>query len=325
VTTTRRTLLKVAATAPALAFPVRAFGQPEYPSRSITSIAMFAPGTGADIVVRYYSSKLQELIGRPVVVENKVGAAGNIATEFVAKSRPDGHTIYICPASSVFSAASAVFKKLNYDPINDFEPVTTLAKHAFVMTVAPDRPYRTLPEFTEYLRRKSGKAGYGSSTFTGLVASELYKSQMGLEAVEVKYRDAFTAINDMLAGHIDFFYTDPGTVKEMLATGKIRALVAASAERLAALPDVPGAREFRLNMDLAAYWTVHVPAKTPKPIIDRLANWFNQIAASPDVKAWLYNLGYDPWLGDAALAREMVVREAKAWARYVEIARIERQ
>ena len=152
----------------------------DYPSRYITSVCMFAPGSGADIFVRFYARKLQELSGTTVVVENKVGMAGNIATEAVARSKPDGYTILIAPASSILVAGPFLFKKLNYDPINDFASITTLAQLPFILIVAPDIGVNSVAELTARLKDKGEGAFYGSSTTVGLVASELYKAQFGL-------------------------------------------------------------------------------------------------------------------------------------------------
>jgi tripartite-type tricarboxylate transporter receptor subunit TctC len=300
--------------------------QPDYPSRYITSVCMFAPGSGADIFVRFYARKLQELSGATVVVENKVGMAGNIATEAVARSKPDGYTLLIAPASSVLAAGPFLFKKLNYDPIADFASITTLAKLPFVLIVAPDVGIGSVPELTARLKEKGEGGFYGSSTTVGLVASELYKSQFGLKTTEVKYKSGLDAINDLMAHHLDFFFTDPVTVKEMIANGKVKALAVTSAKRIAALPSLPGAAEAGIsNMDLISWWSVHVPAKTPRPIIDKLTEWFNQIAASEDAKKFLSNLGADPLIGSPKLVDDMLAKETGEWRDYVKLAKIEPQ
>src|SRR5260221_14756583 len=128
--------------------PLRAVAQ-EYPAREIRSICNFAAGSGADILVRYYSDRLARLAGKPVIVENKVGAQGNIATEYVARSKPDGYTIMITPASSTLAAAQHLFKQLSYDPIKDFTPVTTLAKLSFAIAIDAKRPIHSIAELTE--------------------------------------------------------------------------------------------------------------------------------------------------------------------------------
>jgi tripartite-type tricarboxylate transporter receptor subunit TctC len=326
--TSRRSLLKAAAAAPILALPAtRAFGQyADYPNKPITSIAMFAPGTGADVVVRFYSNKLQEATGKAVVVENKVGMGGNIATDYVAHAKPDGYTIYIAPSSSVLASAPSLFKKLPYDPLKDFAHITAVLKVAFIMVVPSTSPITTVEQLTEHLRKKGDKAAYGSSTHTGHIASELYKTQFGLKALEVPYKSGLDAINDLYAGQIDFFYTDSGTVREQINPGgRLRALVTASADPIQALPFIPGAKQAGLTMDLVGYWGIHVPVQTPQPIIDKLKAWFDPIVRSEDARKFLANVGYDPWIGDGKMVGDMLERETRNWAKYVKLANIEPQ
>src|SRR5262245_1447957 len=227
----RRDILRFSAAAPLLALQGPGLAQDApYPSKVISSVCMFAPGTGADIFVRFYARKLQELANQTVIVENKVGMAGNIATEYVARSKPDGYTIFIAPASSILVAGPLLYKKLNYDPINDFTSVTSLAKLPFVLVVAPDTGVNSVADLVARLKAKPDNGFFGSSTTNGLIASELLKTQFGLKSTEVKYKSGLDALNDLMAHNIDFQFTDPVTVKEMIANGKVKALMLTSAE-----------------------------------------------------------------------------------------------
>jgi tripartite-type tricarboxylate transporter receptor subunit TctC len=325
---TRRDIVRLAAAAPALALSKGAFAQADvYPSKVITAVCMFAPGTGADIFVRFYARKLQELANQTVIVENKVGMAGNLATEYVARSKPDGYTVFIAPASSILVAGPYLYKKLNYDPIADFASVTTLAKLPFVLAVAPDVGVNSVADLVAKLKAKPGGGFFGSSTTTGLIASELLKTQFGLkDTTEVKYKSGLDALNDLMTHNIDFQFTDPVTVKEMVANGKLKALMLTSADPIAALPNIPSAKQAGVtNMDLISWWSVHVPAKTPKPVIDKLTAWFNTIAKSDEATKFLSNLGSDPLIGDAALVDKMIAKETEEWKDYVKIAKIEPQ
>jgi tripartite-type tricarboxylate transporter receptor subunit TctC len=324
---TRRELVRLAAAAPALTLSGNAFAQSEaYPNRVITSVCMFAPGTGADIFVRFYARKLQELANQTVIVENKVGMAGNMATEYVAKSKPDGYTIFIAPASSILVAGPFLYKKLAYDPVKDFTSVTTLAKLPFVLAVAPDIGVNSVSDLVARLKAKPDHGFFGSSTTTGLIASELLKQQFGLKTTEVKYKSGLDALNDLIAHNIDFQFTDPVTVKERVADGRLKALMLTSAEPFAALPKIPSAKQAGVNnTDMISWWSVHVPAGTPKPVVDKLTGWFNQIAASDDAKKFLANLGSDPLIGNAAMVDQMIAKETKEWENYVKIAKIEPQ
>jgi tripartite-type tricarboxylate transporter receptor subunit TctC len=297
-----------------------------YPSRQITSICMFPPGTGADVFVRFFATKLQDLAGKPVIVDNKVGAFGNIATEAVARSRPDGYTIYIAPGSSVLASSPSLFKKLNYDPINDFEHVTTLAKIAFMLIVEPKSPHKTVADLTAHLKARGDKASYGSAANTGLVAAELYKAAFGLPTVEVKYRAIAEALNDLQGGQLEFAFIDTQGGLEQSRAGRVRALMVTSAQRMASVPELPGAAEAGVpEMDLVAWWSVHTPAKTPKPILDKLEGWFNQIVQMEETKQFLNRSGSDPFPGNSGMLKDLLAKDTRAWADYVKLAKIEPQ
>jgi len=325
---TRREIVRLAAGASAMMLPLRGGARAQsdvYPSRYITSICMFAPGSGADIFVRFYARKLQELAGQTVVVENKAGMAGNIATEYVARSKPDGYTIFIAPASSILVAGPFLYKKLNYDPIKDFTSVTTLAKLPFVLVVAPDT-VSSVPELVARLKQRPDNGFYGAGSTVGLIASELFKASFGLKTTEVKYKVGLDALNDLISHQLDFVFIDPVSIKEMVASGRLKALALTSEQPIAALPGLPGAAQVGIkNMNLISWWSVHVPAKTPRPIVDKLTVWFNQIAASDDAKKFLSNLGADPLIGSAELVDQMIAKETEEWIEYVKIARIEPQ
>jgi tripartite-type tricarboxylate transporter receptor subunit TctC len=323
----RRDLLRVAAATPALSLTWgagSAFAQADYPNKNITAICMFPAGTGADVFVRFYADQLQKRLGKAVIVENKVGAFGLIATQQVALAKPDGYTIYIAPGSSVLAAATHLYKTVPYDPIKDFASVTTLAKLAFVLTVRPDSPFNTAAELTAYLKQQGDKASYGSVANTGLVSSELYKSQFGLKTVEVKYRDAQSALADLLGKQIEFVYYDPVAVLEFVKDGKLKALATTSRDRMAAMPNIPGAKEAGIDMDLIAWWSVHMPAKTPQPIIDKLEAAFNDIVKSDEAKKFLANQGSDPFLGNRKVLDDVLAKDLKQWGDYVRIAKIDK-
>jgi tripartite-type tricarboxylate transporter receptor subunit TctC len=323
----RRKFLWSAAAASAIApaLSTGSFAQDGWPARDIHSICGFPPGTGADVFVRFYTRKLQEALGgKTIVVENKVGAFGNIATEYVAKSKPDGYTIYIAPGSSFLAASPHLFKKLPFDPVNDFEHVTTLSKLPFILVVSGDSPYKTVPELVDYLKKQGDKASYGSAANTGLVGSELFKAQFGLNTVEVKYKDGASLLNDLWGGNLVFAHFDPVTIAAHMKTGKVRTLATTAADKLKALPDIPSAKEAGINnSNLIAWWSVHMPKGTPKPILDRLEREFNKIAVDEETTKFLGNLGSDPFPGNSTMLKELLVSDIKAWGEYVKIAKIE--
>jgi tripartite-type tricarboxylate transporter receptor subunit TctC len=322
----RRKLLQSAAVA-WVAMPYisrNAFAQDAWPSREIHAICGFPPGTGADIFVRHYARKLQEAAGKTVIVENKTGAFGAIASEYVARAKPDGYTVFIAPGSSFLAAAPSLFKKLSFDPVNDFEHVTTLSKLPFLLVVAGNSPYKTVAELVTYLKAQGDKASYGSLANTGLVSSELFKAQFGLQTVEVKYKDASSGVNDLVGGNIAFTHIDPAGGGGFIKEGKLRALASSAADRLQALPDIPSAKEAGImNSNIIAWWSVHMPKGTPKPILDKLETWFNKIAVDDDTKAFLKLGGSDPFPGNSTMLKELLISDIKAWHEYVKIAKIE--
>ena len=320
--------MRIAALALALlpaATPPTAAAQ-DYPAREIRSICNFSAGSGADIVVRYYSDRLSKLAGRAVVVENKVGVQGNIATEYVARSKADGYTIMITPASSTLAAARHLFKQLPFDPDKDFTPVTTLAKLSFAIAVDAKSPVRTIAELTEHLRKKPGHGAYATGSNTGQVTGELYKEMAGLSTTYVPYKETMSALTDTISGEVDFMTYDVTFLVPQARGGRVRILAVTSATRLATLPEVPTMAESGFpGYDLAPWWGVVVPAGTPRPIVDKLAAWFNQITASEETHKFLANLATDPFPGSPESMAALIRTEIEQWGRYVKLAKIEPQ
>ena len=324
----RRQFLRTSATA-SFAMPFigsAAVAQDQWPSKEVRAICMFPPGTGADIIVRFYAKKLEDLLGsgKRVLVENRPGAFGALAAQFVAKSKPDGYTIFIAPGSSVLAAAPHVFKSLTYNPVDDFDHITTLCKLPFILMVSADSPHKTVAELTAYLKAQGDKASYGSLANPGLVGAELYKAHFGLKTVEVKYKDTPPAYNDLIGGNLAFTHIDPAVGKAWLNQGKVRALCVTSAARTKALPDIPGAKESGiLNSDIQAWWSIHTPKGTPAPVLAQLEKYFNQISADPEVTKFLSNVGIDPYPGNSKMILDLLKADIKNWGDYVKLAKIE--
>ena len=266
----------------------------DYPAREIHSVCNFAAGSGADIVVRWYSGELAKRAGKPVVVENKPGAQGNIATDYTAHAKPDGYTILITPASSTLGAVPHLFKTLSFDPIKDFAPVGTLAKAAFVVGVDAAGPIRSLPELTVHLRTKPGDGSYGTGSNTGIGAAELYKQMAGLKTQRVPYRDPGTALTDLLGGQIDFMF-DPGVALPHVKSGKLRLLAVGSPKRHAAFPDTPTVSEvLGEEFDAGTVFGVLVPAGTPKAVTARLNAEIARIMQTSEMTQRIAALGAEP-------------------------------
>ncbi len=298
----------------------------DYPAKPIVSICNFAAGSGADILVRFYSDRLSKLAGQPVLVENRVGAQGNIATEAAVRSKPDGYTIMITPASSTLAAAPHVFKKLTYDPLKDFTPITTVARLSFAIAVDANKPFQTMADLVEHLRKKPENGAYGSGANSGIVSSELVKEIAGLKTTFIPYKVSGQALNELIAGQTDFIAYDTTFLSSQARSGRIRLLAMTSGKRQSAFPNVPTLAESGFpGVDITPWWGVVVPAGTPQPIVERLAGWFNQITSSDETRDFLAKVATEPFPGNQQMMTELLRKETADWARYVKLARIEPQ
>ena len=300
-------------------------GAQDYPAREIRSICNFAPGSGADIVVRYYSDALAKLAGRPVVVDNKPGAQGLLASDFVAKSRPDGYTLMITPASSTLASAPHLFRKLPFDPVKDFDSVTTLLTLSFTITVDAAGPLRSVQDLVAHLKAKPGEGFYGTQSNSGQIAAELFKAKLGLKTTYVPFKVTGDAFTNLLGGNIDFMSVD-STWSATMHPARVRILAVTSAKRNSSLPDIPTLAELGLkDFDITPWWGVVVPAGTPRPVIDRLAGWFNQIGAQPETRQFLARQAADPFPGNPDSMAALMKADVERWGRYVKLAKIEPQ
>jgi tripartite-type tricarboxylate transporter receptor subunit TctC len=312
--------LLLALAAPPLVTPAAA---QDYPAREIRSICNFGPGSGADIIVRYYSDQLARLAGKPVIVENKPGAQGLLATDFVAKSKPDGYTILITPASSTLATAPHIFKQIPFDPLRDFASVTTINSLSFVIAVDAAGPIKSVQELIGQLRQKKGHGFYGTQSNTGQVAAELFKAKTGLDTLYVPFKVTGDAFTNLLAGQIDFMSVDATWAR---GQSRVRILAVTSAKRSGTMPEVPTLAEAGVpGIDVTPWWGVVVPAGTPRPVIDRLAAWFNQITATEETRQFLARAALDAFPGSPEQMAAHLQAETQRWGRWVQMAKIEPQ
>jgi tripartite-type tricarboxylate transporter receptor subunit TctC len=299
----------------------------DYPAREIRSICNFSAGSGADIVVRFYSDRLSKLAGKPVVVENRPGAQGALASDVVAKSKPDGYTLMITPASSTIATAPYLFKKLPFDPMKDFAPVTTISSLSFVFAVDAAGPIQSIADLIGHLKQNPTHGFYGTGSNSGQVAAELFKEHAGLRTTYVPYKVTTDALTGLLLGQVAFIsYDATWAVTQAGPGGKLRVLAVTSAKRSASLPSVPTLAELGYkDFDITPWWGVVVPAGTPRPIIEKLAGWFNQITNAEDTKAFLARAALDPFPGSPEAMAELLKTETERWGRYVKLAKIEPQ
>jgi tripartite-type tricarboxylate transporter receptor subunit TctC len=224
-----------------LALPPVAAAQ-EYPSRDIRFIVGFAAGSGPDTIARFLSEKLRPRLNQPMIVENKVGAVGNIATEYVARAKPDGYTLYITGGTAL-AASGFLFKNQPVDVAKAFDTVATLSKQPTLLVVGANSPAKALPDLTAILKQKGEKGTYGTAFPSARVLGALYKQAAGLQAVEVQYRTSKDWVNDLNSGTIDFAFIDSVSGVGLGKEGRLRILAGTTGERTASLPDVPTMRE----------------------------------------------------------------------------------
>jgi tripartite-type tricarboxylate transporter receptor subunit TctC len=299
----------------------------EYPDHDIKVICGFPAGTGADTIVRFFANEMSKYTGgQPVIVENKPGALSNVGARAAAQSKPDGYTVLITPGNSTFAANAWLFKQKLFDPITDFTPVYRLNKLTFMWTVDPKSPIKTVQELTAEMKKKGDKGTYGFSNPFGRAAAELYKIRMGLSAVGVGYQGTPDALRDLQGGAIDFIIGDSTFVMEQARSGKMRLLAATTAQRASYVPDLPSASEGGVpDYDLSAWWGVWLPAGAPDDVVAKIASWFKEIVAKPETKAFLANIGSEPFPGDAKALKEMTISEIAKWGDIIKQAKIEPQ
>jgi tripartite-type tricarboxylate transporter receptor subunit TctC len=292
-----------------------------YPAREIRFICAFPPGGGADVLVRYFANAVQKESGNTIIVENKSGAAGLIAAEYVARSKPDGYTVFVHAGSGV-SNIPALYRKPPIDATKALEVAATINRQPFMIVVAANSPYKTLAQLTEAMKKKGEKATYGVSATTGTVMAEIYKARTGIKAVEVNYKTAGDSLNDQLSGRLDFTALDPAYTLAQVREGRLRVLGVSTAERLQANPDLPTMREQGVDMDVTGWFAAMVPAGTPGPVKAKLNEWFVKVISTPQTKAFLNKFGGDPLIETPEQGQKRLLRDIEAWKEYARIARI---
>ena len=287
----RRRFLHLAAGAAALpAFSHSAWAQ-SYPARPVRLIVTFPAGSAPDIIARLSGQHLSERLGQQFVIENKPGAAGNIATEFVAKAEPEGYTILMPVSTNAVNVA--LYGNLNFDFIRDIAPIAGIAKTPFVIVVPASFRAKTLSEFTAYLKANPGKVNMGSAGIGGSphVCGELFQLITGTKMVHVPYRGNF--IPDLIAGQVQVVFAPIAQALPLIREGKLRPLGVTTAQRTAALPEVPAIGEFVKGYDAFGWYGLGAPAKTPPEIIKKLSDAMNAALADPMVKERFSQLGVE--------------------------------
>jgi tripartite-type tricarboxylate transporter receptor subunit TctC len=300
-----------------------ALAQDGYPSGVIELVVPFAAGSATDTLARVLGETMSASLGQPVVVDNRPGASGFLAAQNVARAEPDGHTVLVT-SNTTHAANQSLFKELPYDPIADFEPVTTLGTITLALVVNPSVPASTAEELIDYAKANPGELTFGSGSSSSRIAGEMLKTLAGIDMTNVPYKSNPQAVTDLLGGQISLVFADISTTLPQAKAGKVKALAVSSAERSPLAPDLPTMAEVGVpGYDLTAWFAAFVPAGTPKPVIDKLGAAFKVALADPKVTQSLLNAGIEPSSSTPEELKAFVASETEKWAETVKAAGIE--
>jgi len=296
----------------------------QFPSQDIHFITAYQPGSSSDAIVRFIAEKMRPLAGVTIIVENKPGANGNIATEYSARAKPDGYIVYIHAGSSL-AANMHLYKKPPVDVSKAIQMVGTINRQAFMLAVDAKSPYSNVADLTAAMRRKGSRGSYATYAATATIMGELYKRAAGLDTVEVPYKIGADTLNDLRSGALDYGMYDPVFAMAQRRNGNLRILGIGVRERLQAAPDLSTMKEQDIDVDLPGWFAAMVPAGTPQPVVTQLNKWLNQVVASEETKRFLNSFGSDPWSSTPSEAQAQLLRDIKDWGDYVRVAKIEPQ
>jgi tripartite-type tricarboxylate transporter receptor subunit TctC len=302
--------------------PGAVMAQDKYPSREVHVIAAFPPGSGADVFTRYFAENMRPFLGGTVIVENKVGASGNLAINYVARAKPDGYTLLIFSPSGIAGNLS-MFKDPGYDA-KAFDVLGSVARLPFTVSVSVKSPHKTMADLIAAVKAKGSNVSYGATAPTGQVAGAMMKDILKLGIVEVPYRTAADSVNDLDSGAVDYMMYDPIFAMPRHRQGKTRVLAVTSKERMLSAPDIPTMHESGVpGVDVVGWWGVIVPKEVPEPIKAQIGEAFLKMAQKPETKKWLADFGSDSWVVSPAEAQAAFLADVKNWANFVKIANME--
>jgi tripartite-type tricarboxylate transporter receptor subunit TctC len=315
----------VAATTLLPGLPAWAQSAADFPSKPIKFVVPFPPGSGTDTSARYFGKKLSEMIGQAVVVDNKPGANGFIAVRAVLSAPADGYTVFV-GSNSTLAVNAALFKALPYDPVTDFAPLTMMMRSPALLIAPPNSPHTTVAELVAAAKAQPDKLDYGSGSAGYQLMAELFNDVAGVQTHHVPFKGAGEAITAVASGTVHMAFADITGASEMVKGGKLRGLAVASDRRVAALPNVPTAKEAGLA-DFTAYTWVGamVAAKTPKVEADKLAALLTRIENLPETREFYERLGAEVMRGGPEEMRAFQSAEIQLWKRIVTKAKVEQQ
>ncbi len=294
-----------------------------YPTRPITLVVPFGAGSGTDVTARTFADELSKKLGQPVVVDNRPGGASIPAADYVARSAPDGYTLFM-GGNSTHSANPHLFKQLRYDPIKDFTPISRLATAGAVLVVSPASDFKSVADIVKAAKEQPGKLTYGMSNSGSQIASERIKRVGGVDITRVPYKSTPQALTDVIGGNLSMTFVDVAAALSAVTGGKVRALAISSGVRSSLLPDVPTMQEVGYpGFDLTFWNGLFAPANLPKDIADKLSKATAEIMASDAMKKRVSASGLDASPLPADKMDAYIREELEKWGTYVREAGIE--
>lgn len=293
--------------------PVIASAQ-NYPAQPIKLIIPFAAGGPSDVLARGFAPKLGENLGQPIIIENKPGAGANLAAEYVANSKPDGYTLFLMMVGTQ-AINETLYKKLNYNLVKDFSPITLVGSSSLMFVANPSTPFKSIPELITYAKANPGKVNYGSSgTGTPLhLGGELFNSQAGTEILHVPYKGAAPALTDVLGGQIQTAIVGTPAALPYVKSGKLTALGVTSLKRSQNAPEIPAISETLPKFEVELVYAIVAPADTPKAIIDKLNSQLISVLNNSEVKNQLNSRGFEVVTSTPSQLGEYIKSEVTKW------------
>ena len=308
-----KVIIRLACCLAALAFAHPAAAQ-AYPARTLKFVVPFGPGSGTDTLARIVGEHMARSLGQPVVIENQPGASGVLAAQTVARAAPDGYTVLIA-TNTTHAANQSLLKGIPYDPVADFEPVSRLGTITLALIAHPSVPARTVGELVAHAKANPGKLTFGAGSSSSRLAGEMLKARAGIDIVHVSYRSNPQAITDILGGQISLVFADMATTLPQIRGGKVTGLGVSTTERSPLAPDLPTMVEAGIaGYDLSAWFAAFLPARTPRPIIDKLHGAFAAALDDPATRDKLLAAGIEPQASTPENLGAFVVSETRKWA-----------
>ncbi|MGO3746717.1 MAG: Bug family tripartite tricarboxylate transporter substrate binding protein [Alcaligenes aquatilis] len=294
----------------------------QYPDRPITLIVPFPAGSGTDAVGRIFAEEIGKRVGQTIIVENRPGANATIAANYVKRAAPDGYTLFVTTNTS-HSAAPWLMKNVPYDPVKDFTPIARGGNLPFILVTNPDRPYSTVEQMLQYAKDNPGQITYASGNSTGIVAGGTLDFQTGMKALHVPYKGTPQALTDLVAGQVDFMFTDVTSGLPFINSGRLKALAVSTAKRSALLPDLPAMEEVGLaDFDITSWNGFFGPAGMDPERVQLLNRSINEVIQDDAVRQRLAQLGFDAFSGPPEEFAQFVQEQYTLWGKLITDAKL---